>query len=114
LEELETAATQYLITMELILFAGLVILLLAVGLIKLIETATHREFKLDAERRTGKPSQPMLFMSSALEVSDKLTRQLQAKTEQRSLEIAKADDRFLVTLEDMKKAYDEIVREEHM
>lgn len=58
--------------------------------------------------------QKMLFMGAALDVSWDLSRKLQKKTEVRSLEIAKADDRFLVTPDDMRKAYDEVIREEHM
>lgn len=56
----------------------------------------------------------MLFMSAALDVNWDLTQALGSKMDLRSLEIAKADGRFLVTPEDMRKAYEEIIREEHM
>jgi histone H3/H4 len=107
-------STKYLISMELLLIAILAAALLFLGIRWLIETATHHEFKLDAERRTGQSAQQMLFMSSALELNDELTRSLANKMDLRSLEIAKADGRFLVTPADVKQAYEEIIREEHM
>lgn len=58
--------------------------------------------------------QKMLFMRAALDTSWDLTFNFQKKLEERSLEVAKADDRFLVTPDDMKKAYEEVIREEHM
>jgi superfamily II DNA/RNA helicase len=58
--------------------------------------------------------QQMLFMSAALDTSDDLTRALSKKMDARSIEITKADGRFLVTPADMKQAYEEIIREEHM
>lgn len=63
---------------------------------------------------TQQNTQQMLYMSAALDVSDELISALGSKMDKRSLEIAKADGRFLITPEDMKKAYEEIIREEHM
>lgn len=100
--------------MEFLIVSAIVLMLLFIGLRWLVEKATHREFKLCAALRTGKPEQQMLFMGSALELNDELTRSLANKMDLRSLEIAKADGRFLVTPEDMKRAYEEIIREEHM
>jgi hypothetical protein len=97
--------------MELILLPAFVILLLIVGLIKLIESSQCNDDDTDAPKR---PVQSMLFMSTALDVNDELTRGLSYKMSNRSLEIAKADGRFLVTPKDMKQAYNEIIREEHM
>lgn len=93
--------------MELLLIAILVAGLLFAGIRKLWESAT-------ANKRIAKPDNQMLFMSEALDISTALCTALIFKTEQRSLEIAKADGRFLVTPTDMKQAYEEIIREEHM
>lgn len=58
------------------------------------------------------PSQQVLFMSAALTTLDESIASLTTKVESRAIEIAKADGRFLVTPDDMKKAYYELVREE--
>lgn len=61
-----------------------------------------------------KPKQQMLLQGTALSwIDDELVRLNRAVTD-RSLEIAKSDGRFLVTPDDMKQAYQEIIREEHM
>jgi len=59
-----------------------------------------------------KIEQQMLFMSAAIIAGDALVDDLRRKIDDRSLEIAKADGRFLVTPDDMKRAYYELVREE--
>jgi hypothetical protein len=85
-----------------------------IGLCLLKLSGKNHEYNLSTERRTGVREHQMMFMSTALDVSDVLTRRLSSKMEARSIEIAKADGRFLVTPDDMRKAYEEIIREEHM
>lgn len=96
------------------LFTVMVLSIIGLCLLKLGTASKSREFNMCAERRTGVREHQMLFMSAALEVNDVLTRSLSNKMDMRSLEIAKADGRFLVTPDDMRKAYEEIIREAHM
>lgn len=66
------------------------------------------------ERPVEAPKQQILLQGIALEWRDKQVDCLFRKITDRALEISKADSRFLVTTDDMKKAYEEIIREEHM
>ena len=65
-------------------------------------------------RSVETPKQQMLLQGIALEWRDKQVDCLFRKITERAIEISKIDGRFLVTTDDMKKAYEEIIREEHM
>ena len=74
-------------------------------------------YALYDKKLTPKPEssqQHLLFMSAAIDERAKLLRRLEQQVTDRSVEITKADGRFLVTPDDMHKAYEEIIREEHM
>lgn len=71
-------------------------------------------WKIPKDRPVETSNQQMLFQGTALRWLDEQMDHLNRKASDRSLEIAEADGRFLVTPEDMKRAYEEVIREEHM
>lgn len=73
----------------------------------------RRSGVVDSKYLTGKEQQ-MLFMSEALDMNVKITQKLARKMDERALEIAKAEKRFLVTPEDVIRAYQELLREEQI
>lgn len=108
MEDLEAATGEYLIVMDWFIGSCLVLGLGAsIWYIVWGKPLKKPIFQPEAD-------QQMLFMSAALDVNDKLSRGLAVRMDARSIEIAKADGRFLVTPEDMRQAYQEIIREEHM